>query len=127
MSVYGLAAGLEITSPPPAKAKDPVPSPQNIELDNLTYLSSQNARRSDYNGAITPAAPQTPYEARTVPPTGAQTPKTPNELEMSRPPTPKASGGAAIAPSWSFPKMNKWRVLAACAVYFANGLNDAGM
>lgn len=28
-------------------------------------------------------------------------------------------------PSWSYPKMNKWRVLAACSVYFANGLNDA--
>lgn len=59
-------------------------------------------------------------------PSGAQTQKTPNELERSRPSSPRENVATTIVPSWGFPKMNKWRVLAACFVYFCNGLNDSG-
>lgn len=54
-----------------------------------------------------------------------QTPQTPNELEQSQAPTPKLDEARSIIPSWSYPKMNKWRLLAACLEYFGNGLNDA--
>lgn len=56
---------------------------------------------------------------------GATTPKTPNELEESEPPTPTLNEARSIVPSWSYPRMNKWRHLAACLEYFGNGLNDA--
>ena len=80
------------------------PAPSVIELDEYTWGSR-------YNG---------PSNA------GTQTPITPNELEISQPPTPKRAEAAGLVQSFSNPAMNKWRVLAACLVYFGNGLNDAG-
>lgn len=50
---------------------------------------------------------------------------TPNELEASPPQSPVADSGTAIVPSFWYPTMNKWRVLAACLIYFGNGINDA--
>jgi hypothetical protein len=57
---------------------------------------------------------------------GIQTPKTPNELEMSRPPTPKQDEAVGLVQTWNNPPMNKWRILCCCLIYFGNGLNDAG-
>lgn len=47
------------------------------------------------------------------------------DLENSRPPTPKQSTATSAVPSFSYPKMNRWRVLAACVVYFGNGMSDS--
>jgi hypothetical protein len=57
---------------------------------------------------------------------GIQTPKTPNELEMSCPPTPKQDEAVGLVQTWNNPPMNKWRILCCCLIYFGNGLNDAG-
>lgn len=61
----------------------------------------------------------TPYPADPSPS------KTLNELERSQPPTPQQDQATNIVPSWRYPAINKWRILAACAEYFGNGLNDA--
>jgi len=52
--------------------------------------------------------------------------KTPNELEMSRPTSPKRGLATEVVQTWSKPSMNKWRVLNACFFCFGNGLNDSG-
>lgn len=50
---------------------------------------------------------------------------TPSELESSHPPSPTTDGATSIAPSFWYPSMNKYRVLAACLIYFGNGITDA--
>lgn len=52
-------------------------------------------------------------------------PTTPDDLEASPPHSPITDNGTAIVPSFWYPVMNKWRVLAACLIYFGNGINDA--
>ena len=63
---------------------------------------------------------------QTRPTTDSQT-ISPNELEASPPqsPTIQANTATSIVPSFWYPAMNKWRVLAACLIYFGNGINDA--
>lgn len=54
------------------------------------------------------------------------TPRTPSELEASPPATPtRQHEVVGLAPSWSYPAMNKWRILAACLTYFGNGMIDS--
>lgn len=60
------------------------------------------------------------------PKTGTQTPKTPNDLEASCPPTPRHDDAVGLVQTWNNPSMNKWRILCCCVIYFGNGLNDAG-
>jgi fucose permease len=50
---------------------------------------------------------------------------TPGELEASPPNSPIADNSTPIVPSFWYPMMNRWRVLAACLIYFGNGINDA--
>ncbi|KAJ4410831.1 hypothetical protein N0V91_001759 [Didymella pomorum] len=59
------------------------------------------------------------------PKTGMQTPKTPNDLEASCPPTPMRDEAVGLVQTWNNPPMNKWRILCCCLIYFGNGLNDA--
>ncbi len=49
----------------------------------------------------------------------------PNDLEQSQPPTTQQGSAAGILPTLWYPPMNRYRVAACCAEYFANGLNDA--
>ena len=49
---------------------------------------------------------------------------TPDELERSAPPTPKREEAVDLVQSIWNPPMNKWRLLSACLMNFANGLND---
>ncbi|KAI5251098.1 MFS general substrate transporter [Aureobasidium subglaciale] len=120
MSAYTFGAALEhtsskITSPPAIKQKNTSAPPSAIELQE--YFNSVQSQHSGYADGITPAGPQTPGW------TGSQTPKTPNELEISRPPSPEQA--TEVVPSFGFPSKNRWRVLAVCVVYLANGLSDA--
>ena len=55
-----------------------------------------------------------------------QTPKTQNDLEASRPPTPTQDAAVDLVQTWNNPPMNKYRILCCCLIYFSNGLNDAG-
>ena len=126
MAALSFAGGLRIesneklTSPQAARTHDRGPSieePDQIELPDHGYF----AKAQSGNITSTPAGPQTPTPART----GYQTPKTPNELESSLPPTPRQHDATGIVPSWSYPAMNKWRVLCACLIYLGNGMNDS--
>ncbi|TKA72005.1 hypothetical protein B0A49_04151 [Cryomyces minteri] len=125
MSAYTFAAFLDspsedtrIADLPPVLPKDrhSISTPNDIELGTIW-----GDRCNESGGASLPQGAQTP--GRT--PHGAQTPKTPNELEMSRPPSPKRDEAANLVQSWSNPPMNKWRVLSACLVYFGNGMTDS--
>ncbi|KAL8789672.1 MAG: hypothetical protein Q9195_006725 [Heterodermia aff. obscurata] len=97
-----------IPGPPPAVRKGaPLPpAPTSHELDNINWGDRLNG----------PSAPT---------PSGAQTPKTPNELEMSRPPSPSTDEAADIVQTLSNPPMNKWRLLSCCFMCFANGFQDS--
>jgi hypothetical protein len=68
-----------------------------------------------------------PSKSGAATPTGAQTPRTPNELEMSRPPTPRQDDAVGLMRTWNSPPMTKWRILSCCLIYFANGMNDSGI
>lgn len=110
-----------VTSPPAILQKTPNSPPSTFELDNYTRGSRYNGPSNSCGGTQTPRTSQTSY-------TGAQTPVTPmspNELEMSRPPSPKQDEAISLVQSWSNPPMNKWRVLSCCLIYFGNGLNDS--
>lgn len=118
MSAYTFGAALELTSspkltsPPAVKRKDPTGLESAIELqDYMQQVQTQHSRQSSGTSA---AAANAPRKAPTT---------TPNELEMSRPPSPVQA--TELVPSWGFPSMNKYRVLAVCGVYFGNGINDA--
>ncbi|KAI4795270.1 MFS general substrate transporter, partial [Aureobasidium sp. EXF-8845] len=121
MSAYTFGAALELTSspkltsPPAVKRKEPTAPESAIELEQyFQEIRTQHSRQSDgHTAAAAQASGKTP----------TATTKTPNELEMSRPPSP--SQATEVTPSWGFPSMNKYRVLAVCSVYFANGINDA--
>lgn len=117
MSAYTFGAALELTSspkltsPPAVKRKDPTGPESAIELqDFMQQVQTQNSRHSNGTSAGGPHA----FRKGTT---------TPNELEMSRPPSPVQA--TELVPSWGFPSMNKYRVLAVCGVYFGNGINDA--
>lgn len=92
------------------KTSEPAPLPH--ELDDLSWGSR-------YNG--------TGPSGITKPISGTETLMQSYELkrERSRPASPGRDEAANLVQSWSSPPMNKWRVLSACLVYFANGLNDS--
>lgn len=103
-----------IQDPPAVLRKDaltlPFP-PSAYELDQLSWGNR-------YNGPpVGPASPGTPK--------GAQTPVSPNELELSRPPSPEAHAVVEITQSLTNPPMNKWRFTVACSMCFGCGLNDS--
>lgn len=112
-------------------------APTAIELDQLTF----GAR---YNGPSTPATPAnqpgvsfakddnsfynpypTPTTEAQTPFTGAQTPASRGDLLASSPPTPIRNEAASLAHSFWYPHMNRYRVGAACLIYFCNGLVDS--
>ena len=58
----------------------------------------------------------------------ADTQATPNDLEARLPQSPTFECGSTantIVPSFWYPAMNRWRVLAACLVIFGNGMSDS--
>lgn len=117
MNSLAFGAGLSLVSPevtPPAAARTNARPPSQDELDAIELPTYGLTDRKDPDDSITPAYPHRQYEDYT-----------PNELERSQPPTPKQHEAANVVPSWSYPKMNRWRVLAACSEYFGNGLNDS--
>lgn len=105
-----------------SRIRDP---PAVLRKDGLTLPSSPTAYELDamnwgrrYNGpSAEPVAPGTPK--------GTQTPITPNNLEMSRPPTPEAHAVVETVQSLTNPPMNKWRFTVACVMCFGCGLNDS--
>ncbi|KUJ16132.1 MFS general substrate transporter [Mollisia scopiformis] len=83
--------------------------PDPVELDNLQWGTKLN----------------TPTGSGAVSPSGHQTPRVPMDLE-SRPTTPKnEQDGADALQSFSYPPMNRFRMLSVCLMNFGNGLNDS--
>ncbi|KAH8678989.1 major facilitator superfamily domain-containing protein [Tricladium varicosporioides] len=78
------------------------------ELDNLQWGKKLNG----------------PYESGASTPTGYQTPRVLNDLEMSRAPSPIQEGVEAMQ-SFANPPMNRFRMLSVCLLNFGNGLNDS--
>lgn len=91
----------------------PLPSaPHAHELDNIEW----GAR---FNGPGT--------ESKTRSGSGYQTPQTPNDVEMSRPPSPGLNehDGVDTMQSFSNPPMNRFRMTSVSLLNFSNGLNDS--
>ncbi|KAG9234628.1 major facilitator superfamily domain-containing protein [Amylocarpus encephaloides] len=82
-------------------------SPDEIELDSIQWGQR-------LNGPVEPGA---------TTPTGYQTPRVPNDVEMSRPASPVQE--VAALQSFSKPPMNRFRMSAVCLMNFTNGLNDS--
>ena len=100
-----------ITGPPATLRKDTFALPDlptAFELDELNRSARQ----------VGPSIMTTP--------SGAQTPRTPNDLEESRPPSPDYGQGVDALQTLSNPPINRYRVFAACLMNFSNGLNDSG-
>jgi hypothetical protein len=111
----GIQSSPTVASPPVVHQKKPSLTrelPSNIELDHLAF----GVR---YNGPSEPGS-QTPIQS------GVQTPKTPNELEQSRPPSPTQHEAVGVMQGWNNPPINKWRILCCCLIYLGNGINDSG-
>ncbi|CZR63352.1 related to tetracycline resistance proteins [Phialocephala subalpina] len=83
--------------------------PEPLELDNLQWGAKLNGPSG--SGSDTPS--------------GYQTPRVPNDLEMSRPATPNEQDGVDVLQSFSNPPMNRFRMLSVCLMNFGNGLNDS--
>lgn len=107
MDRLAFGAGLEMHSPakvqipPAAKTYSRGPSIEELGSNQLAY----------HGHAMSPIEPQTPTS--------------PNELEASRPPTPKRGTAASALPTFWYPRMNKWRILCSCLIYFGNGMSDS--
>ncbi|KAH7089181.1 major facilitator superfamily domain-containing protein [Paraphoma chrysanthemicola] len=121
--IFDIQSTSNVTSPAPTYQKSKKGAPQSlkdvgilpdIELDAIT-----SGKDHDQSGT----SEQHAYQQ--TGPSGAQTPKTPNELEMSRPPTPRRDDAVGLMRTWNSPPMTKWRILCCCLIYFANGMNDS--
>lgn len=106
-----------------ASSKSGSRGPSIEELDSIE-LPHYGLTKGQPGTPTTPAKDfSTSQQARFV----ANSQTTPNELEASPPQSPTFEGSTAtsIVPSFWYPAMNRWRVLAACLIYFGNGINDA--
>ncbi|TVY84286.1 Bypass of stop codon protein [Lachnellula suecica] len=88
--------------------------PNPIELETLQWGKKLNGPWGFESGGTTT-------------PSGYQTPRTPNDLEMSRPPspTPGEEDGVYAMQSFSNPPMNRFRMASVCLLNFGNGLSDS--
>jgi hypothetical protein len=111
-----------ITNPEPTYQKSKSKAPQtlgdvgvlpDVELTDFASRNTDNGRQASVSEFDMPK--------------GAQTPKTPNELEMSRPATPTREDAVGRERMWNAEPMTKWRILCCCMIYFSNGINDSGM
>jgi hypothetical protein len=115
MALPPFAAGIDIVSndkvtrPPNAQTSTRTPSAKELDAIELPDYGLTTASK---------ASKPTSIDETSVS-------KTPGELEQSQPSTPQGHEGADIVPTFWYPKMNRWRVLAACMEYFGNGLNDS--
>ena len=102
-------------APQKAAAREYLPqagkAPDPLELDSLHWGAKLNG----------------PSESGTATPSGYQTPIVPNDLEMSRPPSPATNenDGVDALQSFASPPMNRFRMLSVCLLNFGNGMSDS--
>ncbi|CAK3925957.1 related to MFS efflux transporter [Lecanosticta acicola] len=133
MASLALASGLSIKSsseaPRTSSAKPATREPSIEELDAMELPDYSNVvqQKPLKETTLVAKAPQCPPEVHTQgDSTGAiETSKPPDDLERSEPPTPIQDRTTSVLPSFSYPAMNKWRILAACITYFGNGMSDS--
>jgi len=106
-----------LTTPEKAVAKTyhsvPLPqSPDIRELDSLEWGAKLNGPSKSDSGAATP--------------TGAQTPRTTNDIEIRTLASPNNEhDGVDVMQSFSSPPMNRFRMVAVSFLNFNNGLSDS--
>lgn len=106
-------------------AKSTFSGPSIRELDAIELADHGNlSTRSDVVSDI-PSGLRTPEEAYTPCPSNDRISTTLIELESSQPTTPQRPTETGVFPSFFYPAMNRWRVLAACLIYFGNGMSDS--
>jgi hypothetical protein len=91
----------------------PLPqAPDALELDQIEWGTRLNGPK---------------MESTSRPGSGWQTPQTPNDLEMSRPPSPRnqEQDGVDVTQRFSDPPMNRFRMTSVSLLNFANGLTDS--
>jgi hypothetical protein len=89
--------------------------PSDLNLDGIQW------------GAVLTGPPSRTGSGVASPVSGAQTPRTPNDLEMSRPqsPTEAEIDGVEVLQSWSDPSINKYRMASVALQNLGEGLNDS--
>lgn len=129
MAFPSLAAGIEVVSDSkvarPANVKTTTSAPSITELDAIELPDYGLTSSHPTTKLPQPITSYSPKSTRPSSIDGTAATKTPGELEQSQPSTPQGDEGADIVPTLWYPKMNRWRVLAACLEYFGNGLNDS--
>lgn len=117
---FDIQPASNITNPEPTYQKSKSKAPQTlgdvgvlpeVELTDFASRNTDNGRQASVSEFDMPK--------------GAQTPKTPNELEMSRPATPTREDAVGRERMWNAEPMTKWRILCCCMIYFSNGINDS--
>lgn len=128
MASISVAAGIEMISNdkiarPPTVKTNLAPSATELDAIELPDYGLTKPRPMEPISAPDSAYASEGFGARNVEDVSAA--KTTDDLEQSQPPTPQGQDGVDIVPTLWFPKMNRWRVLAACLEYFGNGINDS--
>jgi hypothetical protein len=95
-------------------------APSAIELDDIAFGSQYNGPSSEPPSGVQTPRGQQPKENRDV-----IEHVTPNELEMSRPPSPR-DDAVEVVQRWNEPRVNLWRFASCCGIYFVNGIFDSG-
>ena len=117
MDVLTFAAGLHISPSEggprrPDSARTHRDKQSTAEIDTIELVDSTSRRNPDEVTRLPPIPETTTKEATS---NVEQVGDIPVDLEASEPSTPQGDDAVGIMPSWSYPKMNKWRVLAGCA------------
>jgi hypothetical protein len=120
-SFFDIKPASKITNPEPTYQKSKGKAPQTLDdVGVLPDLELEDfASSNNHNGRQLSIPEQGTRKS-------AQTPRTPNELEMSRPPTPSADDAVGTTRTWNGQSMTKWRILCCCLIYLSNGINDSG-
>ena len=117
--IFDIRPASNVASPEPTYQKSKGKAPQSlrdvgvlpeVELEDFTPGKRQHDEQST-----------TPGAGKDV-----KSPRTPNELEMSRPPTPRMDDAVGTMRTWNSPPMTKWRISCCCLIYFSNGISDSG-
>jgi hypothetical protein len=122
-NLFDIQPESKVTSPAPTYQKSTKQAPQSLrDVGILPDIELEQITPKSHNEISKPGQ----HTSEQATPAGAQTPKTPYELEMSRPPTPRRDEAVGLMRTWNSPPETKWRILSCCLIYFANGMNDSG-
>lgn len=112
-TIFEVLPNPKVTNPQPTYQKDGPKDMRDIGVLPDIELEEYAARKNSHSDINDDGG-------------NAPTPKTPNELEMSRPTTPTGEDAVGMIRTWNADPMTKWRILCCCVIYFSNGINDSG-